>query len=80
MQKINRLIAKEKKLSNTLFRYEVIDENKNKQVVSSIQEYELGEEVQVIWSDLSIKYNTPYLKKIRKDKNDYTSDSDSLHN
>ena len=46
---------------------------KNKQIVSSIQKYEVGEPVQVIWSKLSDQYNTPYLKKIKQkpiDKHD----------
>lgn len=63
MNKINRIISAQKKLANTLYRYEVIDEHKNLQIVSSIQKYELGEEVLVIWSKLSDQYNTPYLKK-----------------
>lgn len=67
MKKINRLISTEKKLANTLYRYEVIDELDNKEVVSSIQKFELGEPVQVIWTELSTKYNTPYLKKIKLD-------------
>lgn len=67
MNKINRIISTEKKLANTLYRYEVIDEHKNLQIVSSIQKYEVGEPVQVIWSELSTKYNTPYLKRIDKD-------------
>lgn len=65
MKKINRIVAKEHKLANTLYRYEVVDEMGNKEIVSSIQKYELGEPVQVIWSELSTKYNTPYLKKIK---------------
>ena len=65
MQKINRIISTEKKLANTLYKYEVIDELKNLQIVSSIQKYEVGEPVQVIWSELSTKYNTPYLKRIK---------------
>ena len=65
-QKINRVVSTEEKLANTLYRYEVIDEHKNKQIVGSVQKYEVGEEVQVIWSKLSDKYNTPYLKKIDK--------------
>jgi len=63
MQKISRIISAEKKLANTLYRYEVIDDFKNLQIVNSIQKYEVGEEVQVIWSKLSDQYNTPYLKK-----------------
>jgi hypothetical protein len=63
MQKITRLISAQKKVGNTLYRYEVTDELGNKQAVSSIQQYDIGEEVQVIWSKLSDKYNTPYLKK-----------------
>lgn len=65
MKKISRIISAQQKLGNTLYRYEVIDELKNKEIVSSIQKYEVGEPVQVIWSDLSTKYNTPYLKKIK---------------
>lgn len=63
MQKINRLISTQQKVGNTLYKYEVIDEHKNLQVVSSVQKYELGEEVLVIWSKLSDQYNTPYLRK-----------------
>lgn len=63
MRKINRIISTEKKLANTLYKYEVIDELKNKEIVSSIQKYEVGEEVLVIWSKLSDQYNTPYLRK-----------------
>lgn len=63
MQKINRLISAQQKVGNTLYKYEVIDEFKNKQVVSSIQKYDVGEEVLVIWSKLSDQYNTPYLKR-----------------
>lgn len=63
MQKINRIISTEKKLANTLYKYEVIDEMKNLQIVSSVQKYEVGEEVQVIWSELSTQYNTAYLKR-----------------
>lgn len=63
MKKISRLISTQQKLGNTLYRYEVVDELGNKQAVSSIQKYDVGEEVQVIWSKLSDKYNTPYLKK-----------------
>jgi len=66
MQKINRLISAQEKVGNTLYKYEVIDEHKNLQVVSSVQKYELGEEVLVIWSKLSDQYNTPYLKKLKK--------------
>lgn len=65
MKKINRLISAQQKIGNTLYRYEVIDELGNKQAVSSIQRYDIGEPVQVIWSDLSTKYNTPYLKRIK---------------
>lgn len=65
MKKINRLISAQQKVGNTLYKYEVIDELKNKEIVSSIQKYDIGEPVQVIWSDLSTKYNTPYLKKIK---------------
>lgn len=63
MNKINRIISTQEKVGNTLFKYEVIDDQKNLQVVSSVQKYELGEEVLVIWSKLSDQYNTPYLKK-----------------
>jgi hypothetical protein len=63
MQKINRLISAQQKVGNTLYKYEVIDEHKNLQIVSSIQKYEVGEEVLVIWSKLSDQYNTPYLRK-----------------
>ena len=73
MNKINRIISAQKKLANTLYKYEVIDDMKNKQIVSSIQKYEVGEPVQVIWSKLSDQYNTPYLKKIKQkpiDKHD----------
>ncbi len=66
MQKVNRIISREKKLANTLYKYEVIDELKNKEIVSSIQKYEVGEEVRVIWSKLSDQYNTPYLKKVKR--------------
>lgn len=62
-QKISRLISAQQKVGNTLYRYEVTDELGNKQNVSSIQKYDIGEEVQVIWSKLSDQYNTPYLKK-----------------
>lgn len=64
MNKINRIISTEKKLANTLYKYEIIDELKNKQIVSSVQKYELDEVVRVIWSKLSDQYNTPYLKKL----------------
>lgn len=73
MNKINRIISAQKKLANTLYKYEIIDDMKNKQIVSSIQKYEVGEPVQVIWSRLSDQYNTPYLKKIKQkpiDKHD----------
>lgn len=63
MNKINRIISTQQKVGNTLYKYEVSDENGNKQVVSSVQKYELGEEVLVIWSKLSDQYNTPYLRK-----------------
>jgi len=66
MNKINRIISAQEKVGNTLYKYEVIDEHKNLQVVSSVQKYELGEEVLVIWSKLSDQYNTPYLKKLKK--------------
>lgn len=66
MQKIDRVISTEAKIGATLYRYSVIDELGNKQAVSSIQKYELGEEVQLIWTELSTKYNTAYLKKIKK--------------
>lgn len=66
MNKIKRLISAEQKIGNTLYRYEVIDELGNKQIVSSIQQYDIGEKVQIIWSKLSDKYNTPYLKKLDK--------------
>lgn len=62
-QKISRLISAQQKVGNTLYRYEVTDELGNKQNVSSIQKFDIGEEVQVIWSKLSDQYNTPYLKK-----------------
>lgn len=64
MKKINRIISAQPKLANTLYKYEVIDELKNKEIVSSVQKYEVGDQVQVIWSELSTKYNTPYLKRI----------------
>lgn len=64
MKKISRIISAQKKLANTLYKYEVEDELKNKEIVSSIQEYEVGEVVKVIWSQLSDQYNTPYLKKL----------------
>ncbi len=63
MKKISRIISTQKKLANTLYKYEIEDELKNKEIVSSIQKYEVGEEVLVIWSKLSDQYNTPYLKK-----------------
>ena len=66
MNKINRLVNAQQKIGNTLYRYEVVDEMGNKQIVSSIQQYDIGEKVQVIWSKLSDKYNTPYLKKLDK--------------
>lgn len=68
MKKINRLISKQPKLANTLYRYEVVDEQGNLEIVSSIQKFELGEKVQVIWTKLSDKYNTPYLRRIPIDK------------
>ncbi len=66
MKKINRIISAQEKLANTLYKYEIIDELKNKEIVSSIQKYEVGEEVRVIWSKLSDQYNTPYLKKVKR--------------
>ena len=63
MKKISRIISTQKKLANILYKYEIEDELKNKEIVSSIQKYEVGEEVLVIWSKLSDQYNTPYLKK-----------------
>lgn len=65
MKKISRIISTQKKLANTLYKYEVEDELHNKEIVSSIQKYEVGEPVLVIWSELSTQYNTPYLKKIK---------------
>lgn len=64
MKKISRIISTQKKLANTLYKYEVEDELKNKEIVSSVQKYEVDEPVLVIWSELSTKYNTPYLKKV----------------
>ena len=66
IKKINRIISAQEKLANTLYKYEIIDELKNKEIVSSIQKYEVGEEVRVIWSKLSDQYNTPYLKKVKR--------------
>ena len=66
IKKINRIISAQEKLANTLYKYEIIDELKNKEIVSSIQKYEVGEEVRVIWSKLSDQYNTPYLKKVNR--------------
>ncbi len=63
MKKISRIISTQKKLANILYKYEIEDELKNKEIVSSIQKYEVGEEVLVIWSKLSDQYNTPYLRK-----------------
>lgn len=62
-QKINRLISAQQKVGNALYKYEVIDDYKNLQIVSSIQKFDVGEEVLVIWSKLSDQYNTPYLKR-----------------
>lgn len=64
MKKISRIISTQKKLANTLYKYEIEDELKNKEIVSSVQKYEVGEVVKVIWSKLSDQYNTPYLKKV----------------
>jgi hypothetical protein len=64
MKKINRIISKEKKLANTLYRYEIVDDFGNLEIASSIQEYKVGDQIQLIWTKLSDKYNTPYIKKI----------------
>lgn len=63
---IVRLISAQQKLNNTLYRYEVRTGHEENIAVSSIQQYDIGEKVQVIWSKLSDKYNTPYLKKLDK--------------
>ena len=63
MQKINRLISAQEKVGNTLYKYEVIDDKGNKQIICSVQKYFVGEEIYVIWSKLSDQYNTPYLRK-----------------
>jgi hypothetical protein len=62
---IKRIISKQEKTANTLYKYEVVDEAGNKQIVASVQKYDLGERAIVIWSKLSDQYNTPYLKRVR---------------
>lgn len=64
MKKISKIISTQKKLANTLYKYEIEDDLHNKEIVSSVQKYKVGEVVKVIWSKLSDQYNTPYLKKV----------------